>query len=253
MKAFLRKEWMEMTRTGRLMILAVIFLLFGIMNPALAKLTPWIMDMMKESMAESGLNVGNVTVNAITSWTQFYKNAPMVLLAFALMCCGVLVNEYQRGTLIQVVTKGLSRRKIYASKMITVFGSWTVLFFVYSGVTYGYTAYFWGEDKVENLIAGIIMYWLFGMFICAFMLMFSAMTDSGGQVLLGTGLVLFAVFILNYIPKLQKFLPFRLMDGLQLSTGAMQMSDFTGAVVTVCICIAVCGIIGTAMFDRKML
>ena len=57
MKAFLRKEWMEMTRTGRLLILTVIFLLFGIMNPAIAKLTPWLMDMMKESIAESGLNV----------------------------------------------------------------------------------------------------------------------------------------------------------------------------------------------------
>ena len=253
MKAFLRKEWMEMTRTGRLWILVVIFLLFGIMNPAVAKLTPWIMDMMKESMAESGLNVGTVTVTAMSSWTQFYKNAPMALLAFALMSCGVLVNEYQSGTLVQVVTKGLSRRKIFASKMITVFGSWTVLFLVYFGVTYGYTAYFWGGDKVENLFAGTVMYWLFGMFIFAFMLMISAMTNSGGQVLLGTGLVLFVVIILNYIPKIQKLLPLRLLDGLQLSTGAMQMSDFTGAAVTACICIVACGIIGTVMFDRKML
>ena len=43
MKAFLKKEWMEMTRTGRMWILVLIFVLFGIMNPAMAKLTPWMM------------------------------------------------------------------------------------------------------------------------------------------------------------------------------------------------------------------
>ena len=253
MKAFLRKEWMEMTRTGRLLILTVIFLLFGIMNPAIAKLTPWLMDMMKESIAESGLNVGTVTVNAMSSWTQFYKNAPMVLIAFVLMSCGVLANEYQKGTLVQVVTKGLSRRKVFASKLITVFGSWTAMYLLYFGVSYGYTVYFWGDDKVENLFSGCVMYWLFGIFVLAFLMLFSAAANSGGQVLLGTGLVVFAVMLLNYIPKLQKFLPFRLTDGLQLSTGALQTGDFSGAVITACVCVVACVTIGAVIFDRKML
>ena len=42
--AFMKKEWMDLVRSGRLMILLVIFLLFGIMNPAIAKLTPWMME-----------------------------------------------------------------------------------------------------------------------------------------------------------------------------------------------------------------
>ena len=36
MKAFLKKEWMEWWRTGRFMVLLLIFVLFGIMNPAMA-------------------------------------------------------------------------------------------------------------------------------------------------------------------------------------------------------------------------
>ena len=39
MNAFLKKEWMEWNRTGRSWILMLVFVLFGIMNPALAKLT----------------------------------------------------------------------------------------------------------------------------------------------------------------------------------------------------------------------
>ena len=32
MKAFMKKEWMEMTRTGRLLILGILFTIFGLLN-----------------------------------------------------------------------------------------------------------------------------------------------------------------------------------------------------------------------------
>ena len=44
--AFLKKEARESLRSGKLVILASLFLLFGIMNPAIAKLTPWMLEMM---------------------------------------------------------------------------------------------------------------------------------------------------------------------------------------------------------------
>ena len=41
--ALMRKEYMEATRTGKIMIIILLFVLFGIMSPAVAKLTPWLM------------------------------------------------------------------------------------------------------------------------------------------------------------------------------------------------------------------
>ena len=38
--AFLKIEWMEQIRSGRVFMLTLIFVLLGIMNPAMAKLTP---------------------------------------------------------------------------------------------------------------------------------------------------------------------------------------------------------------------
>ncbi len=49
--AFMKKEWLEAARSGKLIILAILFLLFGIMNPAIAKLTPWIYELMAASIA----------------------------------------------------------------------------------------------------------------------------------------------------------------------------------------------------------
>ena len=86
MKAFLKKEWMEWSRTGRLLILLLVFVLFGIMNPAVAKLIPWLMETMSESLADTGLIITEVTVDAMDSWMQFYKNIPMALIVFVLLC-----------------------------------------------------------------------------------------------------------------------------------------------------------------------
>ena len=84
LSAFLRKEGMEFIRTGKIWILLIIFILFGIMNPAIAKLTPWMVETMSDSLAESGMVLTEVKVNAITSWNQFYKNISMALIIFAL-------------------------------------------------------------------------------------------------------------------------------------------------------------------------
>ena len=81
MNAFLKKEWMEWNRTGRSWILMLVFVLFGIMNPALAKLTPWLMEALSDSLADTGLVTTAVQVDAMTSWTQFYKNIPIGLVS----------------------------------------------------------------------------------------------------------------------------------------------------------------------------
>ncbi len=253
MKAFLRKECMETLRTGRLLILGIIFFIFGLMNPAIAKLTPWLMETMKSSLADTGLQVGEVTVSAMTSWTQFYKNGIMCVIVIVLMLSGIFVNEYQKGTLVQVVTKGLSRRKIFFSKMLTTYGLWTLLFLVYFGVTFGYTVYFWPEDHVDALVFGAFCYWLYGMFFLAFLLLFSAFADNIGHVLLGVGAITAVMFFMNYLPKLQKYLPLRLSEGLNLSAGILKTEDFVPAAIISCISVVVCGIIGMAVFDKRNL
>ena len=106
--ALMRKEYMEATRTGKIMIIILLFVLFGIMSPAVAKLTPWMMKMLSDSMAESGLIVTNVQVDALTSWTQFFKNIPIALIAFVLIFSDIFTKEYKSGTLLLVLTKGLS-------------------------------------------------------------------------------------------------------------------------------------------------
>ena len=110
--AFTKKEFTEQIRSGKITFLAILFVLFGIMNPAVAKLTPWLMEQFADTLAGSGMIITEVTVTALDSWTQFYKNIPMALIAFVLLESSIFTKEYRSGTLILSLTKGLSRFKV---------------------------------------------------------------------------------------------------------------------------------------------
>ena len=253
MNAYIKKEWMELTRTGRLLILSIIFILFGILNPAIAKLTPWLYDMMKDTFKEQGLTLGTVNITAFTCWEQYFKNILMAIIAMLLLSCNGFTGEYQKGTLIQVVTKGLSRRKIYFSKLLTGFATWTAMFVLYSGITFVYAKYFWGDDEVTHIFLAMLLVWLLGMLLMSLIVMFGTIAGNSGQVLLGTGAVFFVTFLLGYVPKLSDYMPMKLTDGMALCKGTAQVLDFTGSIIIASIMIVVCVIIGMAVFDKKKL
>lgn len=72
-----QKEFLESLRTGRMPLLAILSVLFGIMNPLTAKLLPWMLKTFTGSLEESGMVLTEIKVDVFTSWTQFYKNMPL--------------------------------------------------------------------------------------------------------------------------------------------------------------------------------
>lgn len=253
MKAFLKKEWMEFCRTGRLLVLILIFALFGIMNPAFAKLMPWMLETFSESFADTGIVTTAVTVDAMTSWAQFYKNIPIGIIIFILINSGSFTAEYQKGTLVLVVTKGLSRRKIVLAKALMIFAVWTVLYWFCFGITYGYNAFFWDNGIAEHLFYAAALTWLYGVWAAALLVFFSAAAMSGTQVLLGTGGVALGAYVLSMFPKLGKFLPAQLMDGMALLQGVNNPGDYYAGITAAGIMILLCMVLGVTFFDRRQL
>lgn len=253
MKAFLKKEWIEWNRTGRMMVLLLIFVFFGIMNPAFAKLTPWLMEAMSDSLADTGLMVTDVQVDAMTSWAQFYKNMPVGLIIFLLVTSGNFTAEYEKGTLIPVVAKGLSRWKILTAKAVFLYTSWTVLYAVCFGITYGYNAYFWDNDVAGNLFFSVACTWLFGVWTVALQIFFSSVSKSSSQVLLGIGGAVLADHLLALFPKLDAFLPAKLMNGTALLQKAADPGDYYAGIVSAGGMVLACMAAAYVCFDRKRL
>ncbi|MBR4933213.1 MAG: ABC transporter permease subunit, partial [Clostridia bacterium] len=151
--SFVKKEFLEQARSGRMMILFILFVLFGIMNPAVAKLTPWLLEVMSDSLAASGMIITEVTVTALDSWVQFFKNIPMALIVFVLIESSIFTKEYSSGTLVLSLTKGLERYKVVLAKATVMYSLWTAFYFICFGITYVYNAYFWDNSIAQSLTA----------------------------------------------------------------------------------------------------
>ena len=139
----IKKEMTEQVRSGRLVVLGMVFVLFGIMNPAVAKLTPWLLTAMADTMAETGMTVTVSDPTALDSWAQFYKNIPMALIVFVLVEGAIFTREYTSGTMILSLTKGLKRYKVVVSKTLILILLWTACFILCFGITYAYNEYYW--------------------------------------------------------------------------------------------------------------
>lgn len=110
--AFTKKEFIECIRSYKFMILIIVFLAFGFMNPIFAKYMPELL----KSMMPDGMSMKLPEPTVFDSWTQFFKNMnQMGLIIFLLSFSSIISAELQKGTLINMVTKGLSRKKIILS------------------------------------------------------------------------------------------------------------------------------------------
>jgi len=249
--AFLKKEGLEQLRTGRLLVLLIVFLLFGIMNPAIAKLTPWMLQTLSGSIAESGILITNVTVDALTSWTQFYKNLPIALLIFVLMTAGAFTAEYQKGTLVPVLTKGLSRIKVLLAKALTLGMLWTACYVLCYLVTFGYTAYFWDQGIARHVAFAAGLYWLFGIWVISVMVLFSSFSSGSTGVLLGTGGAVLAAWLLSLPPGFGPYLPLYLTNGMALLTGTLTARATAGAAAVAAGLAAANGVIAALAFQKR--
>ncbi len=251
--AFMKKELLEQYRTGKLLLLVIIFALFGIMNPAIAKLTPWMMDIMSEQLAESGMQVTAVEVDALTSWTQFFKNMPMALIIVLLLFCGIFTTEYQKGTLTNVVTKGMKRWKIFCAKLGVMVTVWTLGFLLSYVITYGYNAYFWDNSVAHHISAAVGCFYLFGLWLISVLGMASVFCNSTGAVMLAVGAAFAVSYLLGLFPAVKEYTPTYLMQSAGLLADLNAGEDYLWAAAVAIVLIVAGCVFSVAAFNKKNL
>lgn len=221
--AFTKKEFVEGFRTYKFVIMLAVFLLIGVTNPLTAKLTPQLM----ETLMPEGMKITLPEPTALDSWAQFFKNVPqMGLLVLVIVLSTMMSGEFSRGTLVNILTKGLPRNIVILSKFTMAASVWTLSYLVCFTATYGYTLYFW-KDSVANLVLSVFCLWLFGILLIGALLLGGVLFRSSYGCLLFTGGFVVVLFILDILPKLRKYNPVALASGnMALLTGDMAAGDF---------------------------
>ena len=194
--AFVKKELLEQVRTYKLLILFLVFFIFGMLSPLMAKLMPEIL----RQMPMDGITITIPDPTAIDSYSQFFKNlTQMGLIVLVLLFSGTLTTELSKGTLINVLTKGVTRYAVILAKYTVALVLWSFALLMALGVTYGYTAYFFSQDEIHHLILSLLMW---------------AQTLVGNQYgsLLMVGIFVAGLFVLNLFPIFQDYNPIALVS-----------------------------------------
>lgn len=219
--AFTKKEFVESVRTYKLLIVFSVFLLFGMLNPVTAKITPEILS----AFMPEGVTITLLDPSSIDSWVQFYKNMSTQIIMFIIVFCGIVANELSKGTLVNMITKGLSRKTVILSKFTAIFMIWTLSYILCFAVTWAYTSYLL-PGELQNIIFSASCMWLYGVLLIAVMLFGGVLFSNIYGSLLVTGGFAVLLMLLNIIPKMQKYNPHRLSsDNLGLLTNSISLSD----------------------------
>jgi len=249
---FTKKELMESLRTYRFAIILVVFAIIGIMNPMLALLLPSILG---------GIDLGGgVTLElpeptAMDSWTQFFSNVSQLgMWALIIIFCGIMANEFSRGTLVNLLAKGLSRSAVILSKFIAATLVWTLAYLLCLGITMAYTAYFWELD-LQSAVATFAGPWLFGLLLIALLLFGGTLFKSFyGSLALTIGTMLLSALLSHLIPSFAQYNPMSLGGAtFALLDGSQATSDFIPVFIISAGAIVVLIILSMVVFKRKRL
>ncbi|MEG0593118.1 MAG: ABC transporter permease subunit [Coprobacillus sp.] len=230
--AFTSKEILESIRSYKAFILIIVFLILGFMSPITAKLTP---EIVKNFMPE-GMSIVITEPTVIDSWMQFFKNVPQIgMIVIVIVFSSLVSGEISKGTLINVLTKGLSRQNVILAKFTCATLIWTICYYVAFLVVYFYNLLFWTDTGVYNLFFSVSCVWIFGIFLISTLLLGGVLFKSSyGSLLLTGGLVVIMMFI-GMLQTIAKFNPMQLMSvNMSLLTGPTTPSDlYISIIVTV--------------------
>lgn len=249
--AFVKKEFLESIRTYKLMIILAVSLLFGMSNPVIAKLTPELMKVLETQ----GIQITLPDPTAADSWIQFYKNMTgMQIIIFAILFSGVIATELSKGTLINMLTKGLSRKTVILSKLTSTSIIWTVSYVFCFGVTYAYTLFLLPNNDLPNIFFSAFCLWLFGIMLITIMILGGVLFANIFGSLLFTGGFTLLLTLINFIPKVSDYNPNKLgTDNMQLLTGGIAKTDFVLPIIMACIVSIAATISSLMLFNKKQL
>jgi len=249
--SFVKKELMESARNYKLFLLLVIFAILGVLSPLAAKLMP---EMVQSFMPE-GMTIVIPPSSSLDSWSQFFKNiSQMGFIVLMIVFSSIMSKEYDKGTFVNMVTKGLGRETIILSKFTAASVLWTICYWISFIITWGYTRFYWSDNSSHHLITAVITLYFFGLILLATELLGAVIFKNSYGSLLFTGGLITVLFILNIFPILEKYNPLSLANqNMQLLKGSIEMEVFKYPAIVGVVILTGFVVLSIKIFNKKQI
>jgi ABC-2 type transport system permease protein len=249
------KELLENVRTHRLLVLAVVLVFFGILSPVTARYMSQILTFAASGQPDVEQFLKLIPPpTTLDSVDQYIKNLTGIgLLVVALLVMGLVAQEKDRGTVVLVLARPVSRLGFLVAKF-AAFAAWLVLCVLAAGaVAYLYTGLLFSEWLAPGAFAALnglmILYFLV---VAAFTFLGSTLTRSSfAAAAIGLGSWAL-VSLLGNIHVLSDYVPGHLATAATLLARGEAFAAWPAIGVSAGL-IAVCLAISALSFQRQEL
>ena len=255
---FFKKEIIELIKTVKGIVLAVIFLVLGISSPLLTKLTPEIVKMALADAAPEEAEVMTALISnpdSKASYEQFFGNFNTIgLLAVIIVFAGIVANEKSRNTAAYVLTKNISRVQFILSKFISSVVFVFVSLVLAMGTQILYTNFLFDDNftDIKYVLLFFTLLFLYLIFMLTIVLFSSVLTKTVTSATFLAFLIFIAFNILGSIPKIGKYMPPDI-NNFGIITQAKNISDLTVNIVITVICSVIFVFSSVKIFNRQEL
>jgi len=189
----LAKEFREIVRTRKIIVLPAVFLFFGIFSPLLLHITP-------ELLKSQGLNISMPPPTPEMAAGEYFESATLFgTVALILVSMGAVAEERSKGSLAIVLSKPLRRSYFLLAKLLSI-SALTMFSFILGAVScLYYTQLLIGNLKLGVFFPGVFLLMFFLSILTAITILFSIALRS--QMAAG-GASIATLFILSFLPTL---------------------------------------------------
>ncbi len=207
--AALRKEMLEQWRTYRMLIVAIVLVVFGMASPLFARFTPEIIGMLPGAEQFAGLIPKPTITDAIAQYVKNVSQFGLMLAIFVTM--GAVAQEKERGTAVLMLVKPLGRGAFLLTKLLALAINFLVGLALAAVAGYYYTVFIFGAPDFGAWLGMNALLWVFAMVYVAVTLLGSTLIKSqAAAAAIGFGALL--VFSgLGAVPRLGEYLPGQLV------------------------------------------
>ena len=238
MRVFLvlmKKEILELIRTYRIMVTFLVCLALGFSCPIFAKLTP---DLLKHY---SGMSI-QITITeptAIDAWNQYFKDCPLMCLFAVILCVADSVpKEIRSGSIINILTKGVSRTQIYFSKYFTAVINMIVSIVVCFLTCALYTKVIFQDKYSVNQWVALWGPLCCGLLFITITFLFETFMKNSIYIIGITGLCYIVFLTINIFDKISKYNPVGLVQNNSHLAGITGVPDYFAVQMLTCLIIS---------------
>ncbi len=212
----IKKEVMEQVRTYKLVIVAGIFLFFGISTPLLLKYLP---DIIKLTGEQIPIEIPPPT--AMQALAEYVSTVGQVgLLLAVLLAMGSISGEVKAGTAIMTLSKPISRASFVGAKIIALSSNFLLSLAISSAASFVYTVWLIENTDVAGFLGVNVLLAVFLIFCLALTLFCSSLFRSslaaGGTAIA----ILLAQAGISSLPTIGNYMPGKLLGwGMNLLSG----------------------------------